>query len=197
MKHSNQARELVLTDRCVELAKVFVGPDGVTLTASSRVAQEAAGRAAVEALKQNIARKQAVLARKRKALQARTAEMQAELAVETKEVGMAIAQEASTASDLLTTSATQADQREQARGAPRVRTNGTYRTPDRLLMTPMPIHDSTEDILQQEIADLRYRLQVATVTLRAIHSGEVDAISTETPAGPKILTLNGMESPTA
>jgi hypothetical protein len=40
--------------------------------------------------------------------------------VEIKDIGMAISQQASTRSDLLTTRATQAHQREQADGAPRV-----------------------------------------------------------------------------
>ena len=50
MKHSNQARELVLSDHGVDLAEVFIGPDGGILTGRSRVAQEAADRAAAAAL---------------------------------------------------------------------------------------------------------------------------------------------------
>ena len=42
MKHSNQARELVLSDQGVDLAEVFIGPDGGILTGSARMAQEAA-----------------------------------------------------------------------------------------------------------------------------------------------------------
>ena len=99
MKHSNQARELVLTDHGAELADVFVGPDGTILTGSARMAQEAADLATAAALQQDIARKQAALARKRKALEARIAEMQAELALEAEDVGMTIAQQASTASE--------------------------------------------------------------------------------------------------
>ena len=49
MKHSNQARELVLSDQGVDLAEVFIGPDGGILTGSARVAQEAADRAATAA----------------------------------------------------------------------------------------------------------------------------------------------------
>ena len=36
MKHSNQARELVLSDHGVDLAEVFIGPDGGILTGSAR-----------------------------------------------------------------------------------------------------------------------------------------------------------------
>ena len=40
MNHSNQARELILTDAGVDLAEVFVGPNGGILTGSARAAQE-------------------------------------------------------------------------------------------------------------------------------------------------------------
>ena len=124
MKHSNQARELLLTDHGVALADIFIGPDGTILTGSAREAQEAADCAAVVALKQDIARKQAALARKTKALEARITEMQAELAAEAEEVGMTISQQESIASDLLTARTTLARQREQAGGAQTRRTNG-------------------------------------------------------------------------
>ncbi len=127
MKHSNQARELVLTDHGVELAEIFVGPDGAILTGSARVAQEARDRATSAALKQDIARKQATMARKTKALEARIAEMQAELAVEAEDVGLTISQQELTASDLLTARIAQAQQREQAGGAQTRRTNGGIR----------------------------------------------------------------------
>jgi circadian clock protein KaiC len=117
----------VLTDHGAELADIFVGPGGTILTGSARKAQEAADRAAAVALTQDIARKQAALARKTKALEARIAEMQAELALEAGDVGITIAQQASAASDLLSARTTQAQQREQAGGAPRARTNGGMR----------------------------------------------------------------------
>ena len=127
MKHSNQARELVLTDQGARLADVFVGPDGTILTGSARMAQEAADLATAAALQQDIARKQAALTRKRKALEAKITEMQAELAIEAEDVGVTIAQQASTASDLQIARTTQAKQREQVGGAQRVRTNGGMR----------------------------------------------------------------------
>ena len=43
MAHSNQVREFLLTDRGIELADVYVGPQGV-LTGSARSAQEAEER---------------------------------------------------------------------------------------------------------------------------------------------------------
>ena len=112
MHHSNQARELLLTDHGVELMDIFVGPDGGIMTGSARTAQEATDRAAAVALNQDIARKQAALQRKRNAVQVRIAEMQAELAVETEEVELAIAQQTSAASGLLTDRSVQAQERE-------------------------------------------------------------------------------------
>ena len=112
MNHSNQARELLLTDHGVKLADVIVGPGGGILTGSARAAQEATDRAAVIALKQDIARKQAALQRKRDAVQARIAEMQTELEVEAEEVEMTIAQQTSAASDLLMARTAQAELRQ-------------------------------------------------------------------------------------
>ena len=71
MKHSNQARELVLSDQGVDLAEVFIGPDGGILTGSLRVAQEEADRAAATALGEEFARKEAAMLRRRKAVEAR------------------------------------------------------------------------------------------------------------------------------
>jgi circadian clock protein KaiC len=124
MKHSNQARELLLTDHGAELADVSVGPDGAILTASARVAQDAADRTTATAEKQDTARKQATMARKTKALEAKIAEMRTELAAEAEEVGVAMSEQASTALDLLTSRAAQAQQREQVGGAQRGRANG-------------------------------------------------------------------------
>jgi circadian clock protein KaiC len=112
MNHSNQARELLLTDHGVRLVDIFVGPDGAILTGSARTSQEATDRATVLAMNQDIARKQAALQRKRNAVQARITEMQSELDVETEEVQLAIAQQTSAASDLLTDRSTQAQERE-------------------------------------------------------------------------------------
>jgi circadian clock protein KaiC len=112
MNHSNQARALLLTDHGIKLVDIFIGPEGGILTGSARIAQEATDRATVSALNLDIARKQAALQRKRSAVQARIAEMQTELAVETEEVESAIAQQTSAASALLTDRTVQAQERE-------------------------------------------------------------------------------------
>ncbi|HTI80080.1 MAG TPA: circadian clock protein KaiC [Acetobacteraceae bacterium] len=112
MSHSNQARELLLTANGIKLVDVFVGPNGGILTGSARIAQEAADRATLVALNQDVARKQAALQRKRNAVLARIAEMQSELTVETEEVELAIAQQNSAASILVTDRTAQAQERE-------------------------------------------------------------------------------------
>jgi circadian clock protein KaiC len=112
MSHSNQARELLLTDHGIKLVDVFVGPNGGILTGSARTAQEAQDRATLVSLNQDVARKQAALQRKRNAVLARIAEMQSELTVETEEVELAIAQQKSAASILVTDRTAQAQERE-------------------------------------------------------------------------------------
>jgi circadian clock protein KaiC len=78
MKHSNQARELILTDSRIDLADVFIGPDGKILTGSARGAQEMVDRAATMTLQQIIAGKRAALACKQTVMDSRIAEMQAD-----------------------------------------------------------------------------------------------------------------------
>ena len=94
MKHSNQARELLLTDSGIELADVFVGPDGSILTGSARVAQEMMDRAATTALQQDhCGQAGGHGAEDRRSWTTRIAEMQAELAAEADELGVTIAQQ--------------------------------------------------------------------------------------------------------
>ncbi len=57
----------------------------------------------------------------------------------------------------------------------------------------MTILDSTVDGLRQQNATLQDRLEVAEETLRAIRSGEVDAITVETPAGVRVFTLGAAD----
>ena len=112
MKHSNQTRELRLTDNGVELAEVFVGPDGGILTGSARISQEAADRAASAALLDEITCKRAALQRRRGIVEARIAELQADLAAEEAEVGAAISLQTTAASELAHSRTVQARERE-------------------------------------------------------------------------------------
>lgn len=72
MAHSNQIREFLLTDHGIELADVYVGPQGV-LTGSARQAQEAQERTDGTARLEDLEQRRVNLARRREAVEAQTA----------------------------------------------------------------------------------------------------------------------------
>jgi circadian clock protein KaiC len=72
MAHSNQIREFLLTDHGIELADVYVGPQGV-LTGSARQAQEALERADGTARLEDLEQRRAGLARRKETVEAQTA----------------------------------------------------------------------------------------------------------------------------
>jgi circadian clock protein KaiC len=90
--HSNQIREFLLTDHGAELREVYLGEAGL-LTGSARVTQEAKDASAALSGRQGIERKQLLLERKRKALDAQIAALQLELETEAQESQQLIAQE--------------------------------------------------------------------------------------------------------
>jgi circadian clock protein KaiC len=90
--HSNQIREFLLTNHGVQLRDVYLGEAGL-LTGSARVTQEAKDESAALLAKQDIERKQFLLERKRKALDAQIAALQLELETEAQESQQLIAQE--------------------------------------------------------------------------------------------------------
>jgi circadian clock protein KaiC len=90
--HSNQIREFLLTDRGVELREVYLGEAGL-LTGSARVTQEAKDASATLLARLEIERKQLLLERKRKALDAQIAALQLDLETEAQESQQLIAQE--------------------------------------------------------------------------------------------------------
>ncbi len=92
LAHSNQIREFLLTDHGVELREVYLGEAGL-LTGSARVTQEAKDESAALLARQDIERKQFLLERKRKALDAQVASLQLELETEEQESRQLIAQE--------------------------------------------------------------------------------------------------------
>jgi circadian clock protein KaiC len=92
MAHSNQIREFVFTDRGIELADVYLGPEGV-LTGSARAAQKAKETAAALLRSQNIERKQRALERRKKALEAKIAALRAEFETEKEELEKEIVQQ--------------------------------------------------------------------------------------------------------
>jgi circadian clock protein KaiC len=125
--HSKQARELLLSNRGIDLVDVFVGPDGQILTGSARAAQEMADRSAAATMQQDIARKRAIMAHKRKAMEARIADMQAELAAEAEGFDLMIAEQESTASGMSASRIALARNREGEGGALISTTNGGSR----------------------------------------------------------------------
>jgi len=92
MAHSNQIREFVLTDKGVNLLDVYVGPSGV-LTGSARLSQETQEKAKDFVRQQDAQIKQLDLERKRKAMEARIADIRAEFKTEQAEVEKSIKQE--------------------------------------------------------------------------------------------------------
>ncbi len=92
MAHSNQIREFVLTDKGVNLLDVYVGPSGV-LTGSARLSGEAQEKAKDLVRQQDAQIKQLHLERKRKAMEAKIADIRAEFKTEEAEAKKFIKQE--------------------------------------------------------------------------------------------------------
>ncbi|TWJ04490.1 circadian clock protein KaiC [Mucilaginibacter frigoritolerans] len=77
MKHSNQVREFIITDKGIDLVDVYLGPDGV-LIGSAREAQKLQEKTG-EVLRTNaLSMKDREIDRKRKVLQAKIASLQSE-----------------------------------------------------------------------------------------------------------------------
>jgi circadian clock protein KaiC len=72
MAHSNQVREFLITDRGVELADVYVGPQGA-LTGSARAAQEAQERSDAVKREEDLEQRRANLERERQSVEAKVA----------------------------------------------------------------------------------------------------------------------------
>ncbi len=90
--HSNQIREFLLTDHGIRLREVYLGEAGL-LTGSARVTQEGKDSSAALLARQEIERKELLLDRKRKALDAQIAALRLELETEEQESRQLIAQE--------------------------------------------------------------------------------------------------------
>ncbi len=90
--HSNQIREFLLTRNGIELREIYLGEAGL-LTGSARVTQEAKDASAALLGRQDIERKQLLLERKRKALDAQIAALHLDLEAEELESEQLIAQE--------------------------------------------------------------------------------------------------------
>lgn len=92
MAHSNQIREVLLSDKGIDLTEVYVGPGGV-VTGSARATLEAKERAADEVNRHLVNRKVREQEQKRKALEARIAALRAEFEAESEEMQYTITEE--------------------------------------------------------------------------------------------------------
>jgi circadian clock protein KaiC len=96
--HSNQIREFVLTSQGIELADVYVGPQGV-LTGSARQAQEALELSDGTARLDDLEQRRANLERRRDAVQAQTAALWSEFEAEADMVGQLLSHGSTGAED--------------------------------------------------------------------------------------------------
>lgn len=77
MKHSNQVREFIITDKGLDLVEVYLGPEGV-LTGSAREAQKLRERTGIALRDFAVSRKDKEIMRKRKMLESKISTLQAE-----------------------------------------------------------------------------------------------------------------------
>ena len=77
MRHSNQVREFVISDKGLDLVDVFIGPEGI-LTGSARQAQQLLEKTGVVLHDNAVSRKYRTIERKRMVLEAKIASMKEE-----------------------------------------------------------------------------------------------------------------------
>jgi circadian clock protein KaiC len=77
MRHSNQVREFIISEKGLDLVDVYLGPEGV-LTGSAREAQELSEITGVELRTHALGRKEVEIQRKRKVLEAKIASLHEE-----------------------------------------------------------------------------------------------------------------------
>ncbi len=94
MNHSNQVREFILSAQGIDLVEAYVGSERV-LTGTARIVQEAQEQAANKLRQLDHKRRLQQMTRKRKALEAQIAALQAEVEAEIAKANYAIAQESS------------------------------------------------------------------------------------------------------
>ena len=81
MRHSNQLREFLITDKGIHFEDVYMGPQGV-LTGSARTAQMAMDRTTTKAYEEEVGRRSRAFERRTVAIQAQIKALEAELASE-------------------------------------------------------------------------------------------------------------------
>ena len=85
MKHSNQIREFLISDRGIDVVDAYIGPSGV-LTGSARAAQNSAEKAALLAGQQEAAQLKREVERKRAALERQIGDLRSDYEVEALEL---------------------------------------------------------------------------------------------------------------
>ena len=93
MAHSNQVREVVLSDQGISLVDVYVGP-GAVLTGTARLAQEARDQAESTARQERLAQLRREVERKRQAMEAQIATLRADFDAQQKQLEQEVSQEA-------------------------------------------------------------------------------------------------------
>jgi circadian clock protein KaiC len=92
MSHSNQIREFLITDRGIELADVYIGPQGV-LTGSARSAQEAKERSESVGRQEDLDQRRVDLERRRESVEAQAAILWREFEADADAVGRLLSQD--------------------------------------------------------------------------------------------------------
>jgi circadian clock protein KaiC len=104
MKHSNQIREFLISDRGIDVVDAYIGASGV-LTGSARAAQNALEKAALLASQQEAAQLKREVERKRKALDRQISDLRSDYEAEALELRR-IAEQVGTRTRMLTTERT-------------------------------------------------------------------------------------------
>jgi circadian clock protein KaiC len=112
MKHSNQIREFLISDRGIDVVDAYIGPSGV-LTGSARAAQTAREKAEALASQQEAARRKRELERKRAALERQISGLRSEHEASAEELRR-IDEQVGTQTRLLTTERTELGRLRQA-----------------------------------------------------------------------------------
>ncbi len=125
IRHSNQVRELLITDRGLDLEQIYVGAEGV-LVGSARDAQQLRDCIAARLSRNDIEQRKELLERKRSILKLRIAELEDEYAGQAQDLERVIQQELAKKDAALSTQATLVAQREDL--ASPVRNSAAART---------------------------------------------------------------------
>jgi circadian clock protein KaiC len=112
ISHSNQVRELIITDHGIDLEEIQVGPEGI-LVGSAREAQQLRDETAARKSRDDLKQRKELLARKRTALKAQIAQLESDFAAQGQDIEREIQHEMAQQAALRSTWSTLTTQREQ------------------------------------------------------------------------------------